>query len=52
MKLILREEESVDTTKLCEELREQARTSCHGNSNTVDRLEWIAAKVIEKLVSK
>ena len=49
MKVVLREEESVETTLLCEQLREQARTACRGNSDTVDRLEWKAARVIEIL---
>jgi len=50
MKIILMPERSIESVEICRQLREQARKECCGYSNTVDRLEWIAANIIEQLI--
>lgn len=51
--IVLQEEESVsiqDAQDLCESLKAAARFACEGNSSSVDRPEWKAARIIQALI--
>jgi len=47
--IILEEEISIDVYELCRRLRDQAHSISMG-SDAVDRIEWKAARVIDRLL--